>query len=70
MQQLGLEFPILYDPAADVVKSYGVLNQAAGYATPSTFIVDTEGVIQWEFIGTASHRTPSSEIIAQLQKLS
>ena len=70
VQQLGLDFPILYDPAGDVVKSYGVLNQAAGYATPSTFIVDTEGAIQWEFIGTASHRTPSSEIIAQLQKLS
>ena len=70
VQQLGLEFPILYDPQAEVVEAYGVFNASAGYATPSTFIIDTDGVVRWEFVGSASHRTPSSEIIAQLQKLS
>ena len=70
VQQLGLEFPILYDPTAEVVKAYGVFVESSGIARPSTFIIDTEGEVRWEFIGSTSHRTPSSEIIAQLQKLS
>ena len=61
---------MLYDLDADVVKAFGVFNQSNGYAVPSTFIVDTDGVVRWEFVGSTSHRTPSSEIIAQLKELS
>ena len=70
MQQLGLEFPVLYDESANVVDSYGVLNKSAGYANPYVFIVDTDGSIAWEHRGSTSHRTPNSDIIAQLEKLS
>ena len=70
MENLGVEFPILYDESGDVVKSYGVFNQGSGYATPSTFIIDTDGIIRWEFMGSTSHRTPSREIIKQLELLS
>ena len=70
MEQLGLEFPILYDESGDVVRSYGVYNEASGYARPSTFIIDTEGVVRWDFIGTDSHRTPTRDIIEQLELLS
>ncbi len=70
MEQLGLTFPILYDESGDVVRSYGVYNEGSGYATPSTFIIDTEGVVQWEFIGSDSHRTPTRDIIEQLELLS
>ena len=70
MEQLGLDFPVLYDESGDVVRTYGVFNQATGYAQPSTFIIDTEGVVRWEFIGTTNHRTPTRDIIEQLELLS
>ena len=70
MEQLGLEFPVLYDESGDVVRSYDVFNQATGYAVPSTFIIDTEGVVRWEFIGSDSHRTSTKDIIEQLEQLS
>ena len=70
MEQLGLEFPILYDKTGDVVKTYGVFVESSGIARPSTFIIDTEGVVQWDFIGSTNHRTSTREIIKQLQQLS
>ena len=70
VQNLGLEFPILYNPVKDVVKNYGVYNSSNGYAIPSVFIVDTDGVIRWEFSGSTSHRADNNEIIAQLKELS
>ena len=63
-------FPVLYDVSGDVARAYGAYNQSAGYAKPYVFIVDTNGSIVWEKGGSTSHRTPNSEIIAQLQKLS
>ena len=70
MDSLNLDFPVLYDEAGDVIKSYGVFNDSTGVAIPSTFIVDTEGAIRWEFTGSASHRTSTENIIAQLEDLS
>ena len=70
MEQLGLDFPVLYDESGDVVRSYDVFNEATGYAQPSTFIVDTEGVVRWEFIGSTNHRTPTRNILEQLEQLS
>ena len=70
VETLGLEFPILYDESGDVVRSYGVFNEGSGYAIPSTFIIDTEGVVRWEFIGSDSHRTSTRDIIEQLELLS
>ena len=70
MEQLGLEFPILYDESGEIVREYGVFNEGSGYAIPSTFIIDTEGEVRWEFIGSDSHRTPTRDIIEQLELLS
>ncbi len=67
---LGFPFPVLYDLPTDVVKLYDVFNSSTGHAVPSTFIIDAQGVIRWEFIGSTYHRAPMSEIIAQLQRLS
>ena len=69
VEGLGLEFPVLYDESGDVVRSYDVFNQGSGYAQPSTFIIDTEGVVRWEFIGSTSHRTSTRDIIEQLEQL-
>ena len=70
MESLELDFPVLYDEDGDIIESYGVLNEGTGVANPSTFIVDTTGAIVWEFIGSASHRTATDDIIAQLDELS
>ena len=69
VEQLGLEFPILYDQSGDVVRAYGVFSEASGYARPSTFIIDTEGIVRWQFIGSTSHRTSTRDIIEQLEQL-
>jgi peroxiredoxin len=68
----GLEFQILADPDADVVRAYGVFNlHGNDLPTPSTFVVDKDGFIRWEYIGKTARtdRAPNNEIIAQLREL-
>lgn len=72
IRALEFSFPILYDLDADVVEAYGIFNlHGNNLPTPSTFIIDTEGNIRWEYIGRSAKtdRAPNSEIIAQLQLL-
>ena len=72
VQQLGLEFPVLYDPEAEAVKAYGVFNLFNNnLPAPSTFVIDKEGVVRWKYIGktAASDRASNGEIIAQLKEL-
>ena len=71
VDSLGLEFPIMYDPQAEVVKEYGVFNLLNdGLATPSTFVIDTQGKIRWKYIGVNISDRPSiRSIIRQLKEL-
>ena len=71
VQKLGIPFPILYDPSKEVPQAYKVLNLLGdGLATPSTFIVDKEGVIQWKYVGRRIGDRPSvSTILAQLRSM-
>jgi len=48
----GYKFPILSDPKAEVIRSYGVLHPKAGengqdIARPAEFLVDSAGKIRW-----------------------
>jgi peroxiredoxin Q/BCP len=43
-QSLGLDYPILSDPAKDVARAYGVLS-ATGYASRWTFFISVDGRI-------------------------
>lgn len=73
IESIGLEFQVLSDPGAEVVSAYGVFNLFNNeLPAPSTFIIDKQGVIQWEYIGktSASDRADNGEIIAQLRELS
>lgn len=70
VQNLGVDFPILYNQVKDVVKQYGVYNSSNGFAIPSVFVIDTDGVIRWGFSGSTSHRADNNDIIAQLKELS
>ena len=68
-QAQAYPFPVLYDVDTAVARGYEIYNQA-GFANPAVFIVDTTGSVVWTHTGSVSRRTPNSDIIAQLEKLS
>jgi peroxiredoxin (alkyl hydroperoxide reductase subunit C) len=41
-----INFPMLSDQTHEVSKTYGILDEAGGYAYRATFIIDPEGGIQ------------------------
>jgi thioredoxin-dependent peroxiredoxin len=43
-QSLGLDYPVLSDPAKDVARAYGVLSPT-GYASRWTFLIGVDGRI-------------------------
>lgn len=45
-EQIGAEFPILSDFKRDAARAYGVLNEETGVARRSTFVIDTNGIVQ------------------------
>ena len=71
MEEIGLQFPVLYDPEAEVVRGYGVYDLLGdGLATPSTFVIDRQGNIHWKYVGrNISDRTSSQQIISKLKEL-
>ncbi len=71
VERLGLPFPVLYNPEADVVKDYGVYNlRGDGLATASTFVIDKNGVIRWKYVAkTLNDRPSASDVIEQLRRL-
>ena len=71
VQMLGIPFPILYDPSTEAPQSYMVFNLLGdGLATPSTFILDKEGVITWKYVGRHIGDRPSvSTILGRLSNL-
>ena len=71
VEQLGLPFPILYNPGVRVIRDYGVYSLLGdGLATPSTFIVDKDGVIRWKYVGNSIYERPSVyDVLEQLRLL-
>ena len=45
-EQLGVEFPILSDSKHDVSRKYGIFDENSSVARRTTFVIDTEGVVQ------------------------
>lgn len=45
-EDIGVQFPLLSDWKRNTVKDYGVYNEATGYGTRATFVVDKEGIIR------------------------
>lgn len=54
------EFPLLADfwPHGEVARSYGVFNDAAGFALRGTFLIDTEGVLRWSVVNSPGEARP------------
>ncbi len=71
VEELGLEFPILYDPEAAAVKEYGVFDlNGDGVAAPATFVLDKQGKVRWQYVGRSRTDRPANQrIIEELQKL-
>ena len=69
---LEIQYPILSDVEHRVVDQYGVYNLLGdSLATPSVFLIDTEGTIRWAYVGQSSSDRPSNEmILEQLKGLS
>jgi peroxiredoxin len=72
VERLGLEFPILYDSEATVVREYGVYNlNHDSLATPSAFVIDKSGEIRWKHIGEGRYdHATNQQIIDALLELS
>ena len=45
-EQLGIDFPILSDGKREVARKYGILDEDNGVARRTTFVIDTNGVVQ------------------------
>lgn len=45
-------FPLLADPAQEVFRSYGALDEFKGEPLHGTFLIDAEGRLRWHDIGT------------------
>ena len=66
-QKLGLGFPIVADPDAAVIKTFGVFDDDTEIAWPSIFIVDKDGkVIKRWLADTYSQRVATDDVIADL----
>ena len=65
----GIQFPVLYDPEAEVVRQYGVYDLLGdGMAAPSTLVLDKSGVIRWQYVGTSKSDRPSLSSITDALK--
>jgi peroxiredoxin len=48
--KLGVKFSILSDASRDISKSYGVFDERGLVARRTTFVIDTKGIVQKEFM--------------------
>lgn len=75
VKSLGLAFPILSDGENTVIQAWGVVDKEGGIggvdiARPSTFILDSEGVIRWRDLTTNWRiRSSPDEIIEAIHRM-
>ncbi len=64
VEKLGLQFPVLHDPGGRVSKEYRVFDLLNDrLATPSTFLLDKDGAIRWQYIGKSRSDRPTISLI-------
>ena len=47
---MGLSYPLLSDPAQNMINAYGVLSDNGPFAMRSYFLIGTDGTIQWSAV--------------------
>jgi mycoredoxin-dependent peroxiredoxin len=65
----GYEFPLLSDfwPHGEVAKAYGVFNDETGFAVRGTFLIDTDGVVQWKVVNAPGEARDQAEYVKALE---
>jgi peroxiredoxin len=68
-RDLGVLFPVLYNPSTEVVKQFRVFNLLRdNLATLATFIIDRHGIIRWKYVGRSINDRPSThEVLRRLE---
>ena len=71
IDNVGLTFPILYDPEVTTIADYGVFNLLGDeLAASATFIIDMDGVIRWFHAAEdLEDQVPTSTVLEQLRLL-
>ena len=66
-EKLDLPFPLLADSERQIIQAYGVFhhNEPKGrpISRPATFVLDTEGVIRYRYVGDSPPDRPAAEAI-------
>ena len=59
------DYTFLSDPGHRVIDRYGLLNpdDRRGIPHPTTFVLDTAGVVRWKFVETNYQVRPTNEMI-------
>ncbi len=67
----GFTFPLLSDfwPHGEVARRYGVFNDKRGTALRGTFVIDTDGIVQWKGVNEAGEARDQSQWILALLDL-
>jgi peroxiredoxin len=63
------EFPLLSDfwPHGEVARAYGVFNSEIGFAVRGTFLIDTDGVVQWKVVNAPGEARNQDEYLKALE---
>jgi len=62
-------FPLLSDIHRNVIRTYGVLDEARNVAWRSTFVVDRDGVLRWGQAGDRQMVRDGTEILRVLDAI-
>lgn len=68
-EELGLDFPVLSDPNAEVGRAFGIHDEANGIAWPAVFVVDDGDRIVWRAVeSTYQAQAPARRVLAALPR--
>ncbi len=69
-RRLGVQFPLLSDPDAQVITSYGVKMKDQVLAVPATFVVGEDRTILWHYVGDTKPDRPAIDVVRQAARRS
>jgi len=64
-ERVGVHFPLLSDPDAQVITSYGVKMKDEVLAVPATFVIGEDRTILWRYVGESTPDRPSLDVVRE-----
>lgn len=64
-KRLGIGFPLLSDPDAAVIESYGVKMDGEILSVPATFVVRQDRTIAWAYVGDTVPDRPPVDVVRE-----